>query len=332
MSEIRKYQMAMRHRTNPRYMTRDFVVPLYTGSEPDIYDTQEPDTEVSPEMVVPPQDVLPKNPIPNMPSVPGIPNPQDRILELSTGGGVKNQTPKFIPMDLESVAFRLFRENLDNLTYNEKQSVYDYIEENRNKKSKGGRAEFSEGDIVKTSKNISKLSLDPTGVGNFLETSLGQTLSKSAPNLLKATTKLAAVTGTPLNALLGVALYTEENKEKGLSDLETIAAGAYKGSTQDLLNFGDLIFRKLPAATYEKFVEDKPFLESLLDKPEYFEFAEKQIDKYASEKPMQDRIQNRAEYEVRKSFIPNVSDTEVPDTTTSEEYKNLIKSKIDEKK
>jgi hypothetical protein len=332
MSEIRKYQMAMRHRTNPRYMTKNFVVPLYTGSEPDIYDTQEPETEVAPEMVVPPQDVLPKNPEPVMPSVPGIPNPQDRILELSTGGGVKNQTPKFIPMDLESVAFRLFRENLDNLTYNEKQTVYDYIEENRNKKSKGGRAEFSEGDIAKTSKDISKLSFNPTAMGDFLETSLGQTLSKSAPNLLKATTKLAVVTGTPLNTLLGVALYAEENKEKGLSDLETIAAGAYKGSTQDLLNFGDLIFRKLPAATYEKFIEDKPFLESLLNKPEYFEFADKQIDKYASEKSIQDRIQNRAEYEVRKSFIPNVSDTEVPDTTTSEEYKNLVKSKIDEKK
>jgi hypothetical protein len=123
--------------------------------------------------------------------------------------------------------------------------------------------------------------------------------------------------------LLGVAINAEENKEIGLSDLETIAAGAYKGSTQDLLNFGDLIFRKLPVATYEKFIENKPFLESLLDKPEYFEFADRQIDKYASEKSIQDRLQNRAEYEVRKSFIPNVSDTEVPDTTTSEEYKNL---------
>jgi hypothetical protein len=332
MSEIRKYQMAMRHRTNPRYMTKNFVVPLYTGSEPDIYDTQEPDTEVSPEMVVPPQDVLPKNAEPVMPFAPGIPNPQDRILELSTGGGVKNQTPKFIPMDLESVAFRLFRENLDNLTYNEKQTVYDYIEENRNKKAKGGRAEFSEGDIAKTSKNINKLSFDPTAMGNFLETSLGQTLSRSTPNLLKVISKLSAATGTPFNALLGVAINANENKEKGLSDLETIAAGAYKGSTQDLLNFGDLIFRKLPVATYEKFIENKPFLESLLDKPEYFEFADRQIDKYASEKSIQDRLQNRAEYEVRKSFIPNVSDTEVPDTTTSEEYKNLVKSKIDEKK
>jgi hypothetical protein len=178
--------------------------------------------------------------------------------------------------------------------------------------------------------NAARVYADPTGIGNFLETSVGQSLSKSAPNLLKTTAKLSAITGTPINALLGVALYADEFKEKGLGDLETIAAGAYKGSTQDLLNFGDLIFRKLPVATYEKFVEDKPFLESLLDKPEYFEFADKQIDKYASEKSLQDRIRNRAEYEVRKSFTPNISDTEVPVTATTEEYENLIKVKENE--
>jgi hypothetical protein len=186
--------------------------------------------------------------------------------------------------------------------------------------------------IIKNPTSTKSLPLytDPTGLGNFLETSVGQGLSKSAPNLLKTTAKLSAITGTPINALLGVALYADEFKEKGLGDLETIAAGAYKGSTQDLLNFGDLIFRKLPVATYEKFVEDKPFLESLLDKPEYFEFADKQIDKYASEKSIKDRIQNMAEYEVRKSVIPNVSDTEVPTTTTSEEYKNLVENKVGE--
>jgi hypothetical protein len=178
--------------------------------------------------------------------------------------------------------------------------------------------------------NLKTLFNDPLGVGSFLETTAGQTLSKSAPNLLKTTAKLSAVTGTPINALLGVALYSDEFKEKGLSDLETIAAGAYKGSTQDLLNFGDLIFRKLPVATYEKFVEDKPFLELLLNKPEYFEFADKQIDKYASEKSLRDRIRNRAEYEVRKSFPPTISETEIPVTATTKEYENLIKSKEDE--
>lgn len=291
-------------------------IPLYQGMKPEIAIEETMPTYVPPDMS------------PVTPSAPGIPNPQDRQIELATGGRAElkdgtKEPSKFIPMDLESVAFRLFKENLDNLTYNQKQTVYDHIEENRNKKAKGGKAES----IVRMS---NKLSLDPTGIGNFLETSLGQMLSKTTPNFLKATTKLAAVTGTPLNALLGVAINAEENKEKGLSDFETIAAGAYKGSTQDLLNFGDLIFRKLPEATYKKFVQDRPFLESLLNEPEYFQFADKQIDKYTSEKSVKDRIQNRAEYEVRKSIPINISDTEVPTSMSSKEFKNLVDIKKNE--
>jgi hypothetical protein len=291
-------------------------IPLYQGMKPGIAIEETMPTYVPPDMS------------PVTPSAPGIPNPQDRQIELATGGRAElkdgtKEPSKFIPMDLESVAFRLFKENLDNLTYNQKQTVYDHIEENRNKKAKGGKAES----IVRMS---NKLSLDPTGIGNFLETSLGQMLSKTTPNFLKATTKLAAVTGTPLNALLGVAINAEENKEKGLSDFETIAAGAYKGSTQDLLNFGDLIFRKLPEATYKKFVQDRPFLESLLNEPEYFQFADKQIDKYTSEKSVKDRIQNRAEYEVRKSIPINISDTEVPTSMSSKEFKNLVDIKKNE--
>jgi hypothetical protein len=57
---------------------------------------------------------------------------------LNSGGPANKQTPKFIPMDLESVAFRLFQDNLDNLSYNQKQTVYNYIEDNRNKKAEGG--------------------------------------------------------------------------------------------------------------------------------------------------------------------------------------------------
>jgi len=153
--------------------------------------------------------------------------------------------------------------------------------------------------IIKNPTSTKSLPLyaDPTGIGTFLETGFGQALSKTAPNLLKATARISSVTGTPINALLGVAFNADEFKEMGLSDIETIAAGAYKGSTQDLLNFGDLITRKLGTATYEKFVKGKPFLENWLNQPEFFEFADKQIDKYASEKSIKDRIENRAEYE-----------------------------------
>jgi hypothetical protein len=291
-------------------------IPLYQGVKPGVAIEETMPTYVPPDMS------------PVTPSAPGLPDPQFKQIELATGGRAElkdgtKEPPKFIPMDLESVAFRLFRENLDNLTYNQKQTVYDHIEQNRNKKAKGGKA----GSVTPMS---NKLSSDPTGIGNFLETSLGQMLSKKTPNFLKVTTKLAAVTGTPLNALLGVAIDAEENKEKGLSDFETIAAGAYKGSTQDLLNFGDLIFRKLPEATYKKFVQDRPFLESLLNEPEYFQFADKQIDKYTSEKSVKDRIQNRAEYEVTKSIPINISDTEVPISMSSKEFKNLVESKKSE--
>ena len=62
-------------------------------------------------------------------------------------GGQTKTPPKFVPMDLESVAFRLFKDNLDNLTYNQKQTIYDYIEQNRNKKAMGGRIGYAEGGI-----------------------------------------------------------------------------------------------------------------------------------------------------------------------------------------
>jgi len=60
-------------------------------------------------------------------------------------GGSSKTPPKFIPMDMESVAKRLFGRNLDNLTYNEKQTIYDYIEANRNKKANGGRIGYADG-------------------------------------------------------------------------------------------------------------------------------------------------------------------------------------------
>ena len=38
MSEIEKYKKYLNFKANPRYLTRDFIVPLYTGTEPDILD------------------------------------------------------------------------------------------------------------------------------------------------------------------------------------------------------------------------------------------------------------------------------------------------------
>jgi hypothetical protein len=64
---------------------------------------------------------------------------------LSSGGPANKQPQKIIPLNLESVAFKLFQEKLDNLSYNQKQTVYDYIEDNRNKKATGGRVNLANG-------------------------------------------------------------------------------------------------------------------------------------------------------------------------------------------
>lgn len=62
---------------------------------------------------------------------------------MAMGGRINYETgstpaPKTLPMDLESLAQRLFNTNLDNLSYTEKQYLYDYKEQNKNKKAKGG--------------------------------------------------------------------------------------------------------------------------------------------------------------------------------------------------
>jgi hypothetical protein len=64
-------------------LARTRFQPLATRIEQPETDYQ---TEVQPDMVVPPQDVLPKNPEPVMPSAPGIPDPQFRQIELAEGG------------------------------------------------------------------------------------------------------------------------------------------------------------------------------------------------------------------------------------------------------
>ena len=64
---------------------------------------------------------------------------------LNSGGPANKQPQKIIPLNLESVAFKLFQDKLDNLSYNQKQTVYDYIEDNRNKKADGGRIKLKNG-------------------------------------------------------------------------------------------------------------------------------------------------------------------------------------------
>ena len=82
MSEIEKYKMYLNFKANPRYLTRDFIVPLYTGTEPDIYEDKKPNMN-DPGMVVDPSKILPKNFTDDMPFVTDENNPEQ--LELADG-------------------------------------------------------------------------------------------------------------------------------------------------------------------------------------------------------------------------------------------------------
>jgi hypothetical protein len=61
-------------------------------------------------------------------------------------GGPTKTPPKFIPLNMESVAKEMFgTTNLDNLTYNQRQTIMDYIEDKRSKKAYGGRIGYANG-------------------------------------------------------------------------------------------------------------------------------------------------------------------------------------------
>ena len=187
-------------------------IPLYQGVQPGVAIEERMPTYVPPDMS------------PVTPSAPGIPNPQDRQIELAkggrvnfnegskltgtdktleqnirqdhkayndyrksigsptipldneyirmwirsrlnSGGPVKKETQKIIPLNLESVAFKLFQDKLDNLSYNQKQTVYDYIEDNRNKKATGGRVNLANGTEEPYNPEIPSLGeTDPIGI------------------------------------------------------------------------------------------------------------------------------------------------------------------------
>jgi hypothetical protein len=83
MSEIKKYMKAMRFKANPRYLTRDFIVPLYTGTEPDILDDSNTQRESGVYKQFP-------NEMPIV-SPKEIQNQPYEQLELADGGSVERQ-------------------------------------------------------------------------------------------------------------------------------------------------------------------------------------------------------------------------------------------------
>jgi hypothetical protein len=73
-------------------------------------------------------------------------------IDYETGGPTTTTPPKTLPMDLESLARRLFQTNLDNLTPLEKQYLYEFKEQNKTKKAKGGRIKYGTGSKDKDNK------------------------------------------------------------------------------------------------------------------------------------------------------------------------------------
>ena len=59
-------------------------------------------------------------------------------IDYETGGPTTTTPTKTLPMDLDSLARRLFNTNLDNLSPSEKQYLYEFKEQNKTKKAKGG--------------------------------------------------------------------------------------------------------------------------------------------------------------------------------------------------
>jgi len=155
MSEIEKYKKYLNFKAKPRYLRRDFIVPLYTGTEPDILAAsseervlnrqpfyQEPKELVQDDSASPQVDSIPlyqgvqpgvaieeRMPIylppdmaPVMPSISDFSNPQDRILEIAEGGRVNFQKAGRVfgelPQDVKSYKggrLNTFEEGLNDL-------------------------------------------------------------------------------------------------------------------------------------------------------------------------------------------------------------------------
>ena len=155
---------------------------------------------------------------------------------------------------------------------------------------------------------------DPTGIGNVLETSFGKVLIEKAPSFVNALGKVAKATGAEFNALLGIALNSDELKELGFSDLETIGRAAYKGATEDLANFGSMIYSAVAEAPFSK----EPYFETVLQAGDRFKFAREGAKESAEKRSTKERVDKIAEYRARKKFEQNYSESSYNPPTKEE--------------
>jgi hypothetical protein len=161
MSEIKKYQKAMNFKANPRYLTRDFIVPLYTGTEPDILDDSNTQRETGS-----------YTPFPNdMPIVSPkeIQNQPYEQLQLADGGrasfseGSKlTGTDKTLEQNIKSdhKAFNDYRKSIGQSTIPlDNEYIRMWI---RTRLSEGGRADVKDKILNAYTKLKNKLSRNPS--------------------------------------------------------------------------------------------------------------------------------------------------------------------------
>lgn len=176
---------------------------------------------------------------------------------------------------------------------------------------------------------------DVLGLGALAETGAARRLGNLVANASR-------VTGAPINAAFGAVLNAENLREKGFNVPETLALGAAKGITDDLLNFISYAYRA-PVAL-GKTILDKPFNEQTNFDFEKFKqnlgedpvnIAGYVIDKYLSKKDPNEKLKNLTNFEWEKSQPVIESDeTSVPynefyfpDVTSNKTQKQIEQEK-----
>ena len=144
MSEIKKYQKALNFKANPRYLTRDFIVPLYTGTEPDILDDSNTQRESSVYKEFP-------NDMPIV-SPKEIQNQPYKQLELADGGRVdiKNKILNAYTKLKKDLGRNPSLAEMNRETGSTRQTIYSYL----------GNKKLSEGRLVESGKTGTAASVE----------------------------------------------------------------------------------------------------------------------------------------------------------------------------
>jgi hypothetical protein len=144
MSEIEKYKKYLNFKANPRYLTRDFIVPLYTGTEPDILDDSNTQRESSVYKEFP-------NDMPII-SPKRIQNQPYEQLELADGGRVdiKNKILNAYTKLKKDLGRNPSLAEMNRETGSTRQTIYSYL----------GNKKLSEGRLVESGKTGTAASVE----------------------------------------------------------------------------------------------------------------------------------------------------------------------------